>query len=76
MRYWDASALVPLLVAEPSSGLVREWLAEDDGIITWVWSHTEIVSAIDVEREKDHCCVLNTAKCLGVLTRSPVIGTK
>ena len=47
MRYWDASALVPLLVAEPSSSLVREWLAQDGEIITWVWSHTEIVSAIE-----------------------------
>lgn len=47
MRYWDASALVPLLVAEPPSSLVREWLAEDREIITWAWSHTEIVSAIE-----------------------------
>lgn len=47
MRYWDASALVPLVVAEPVSRLVREWLAEDDQIITWVWTQTEIVSAIE-----------------------------
>ena len=47
MRYWDASALVPLVVAEPASSLVRQLLAEDDRIITWVWSRTEIVSAIE-----------------------------
>ncbi len=47
MRYWDVSALVPLVVAEPASSLVREWLAEDEWIITWVWSRTEIVSAIE-----------------------------
>ena len=47
MRYWDASTLVPLVVAEPASSLVREWLAEDEWIITWVWSRTEIVSAIE-----------------------------
>ena len=47
MRYWDASALAPLVVAEPASSLVREWLAEDEWIITWVWSRTEIVSAIE-----------------------------
>ena len=35
MRYWDASALVPLVVAEPASSLVREWLAEDEWIITY-----------------------------------------
>ena len=47
MRYWDASALVPLLVAEPDSELVREWLSEDDRIVTWVWTLTEIVGAIE-----------------------------
>ena len=47
MRYWDASALVPLVVAEPASDRVREWLAEDGHIITWVWTRTEIVSAVE-----------------------------
>ena len=47
MRYWDASALVPLIVSQPDSKLVREWLAEDDHIVTWVWTGTEIVSAIE-----------------------------
>ena len=47
MRCWDASALVPLLVAERDSDAVRTWLSEDDHIITWVWTRTEIVSAIE-----------------------------
>lgn len=47
MRYWDASALVPLIVAEPVSDAMREHLAEDDRIATWVWSCTEIVSAVE-----------------------------
>ena len=47
MRYWDASALVPLIVAEPDSDRVRGWLAEDDHIITWVWTRTEITGAIE-----------------------------
>ena len=47
MRYWDASALVPLVIAEPESERVREWLAEDDGIVTWAWTRTEIVSAVE-----------------------------
>ena len=28
MRYWDTSALVPLLVAEATSEVVRSWLGE------------------------------------------------
>ncbi|MDE0027803.1 MAG: type II toxin-antitoxin system VapC family toxin [Deltaproteobacteria bacterium] len=47
MRYWDASALVPLVIAEPASDRAREWLAEDRHIITWVWTRTEIVSAVE-----------------------------
>ena len=47
MRYWDASALVPLVVAEPDSQRVRGWLSEDDRIVTWVWTRTEITSAIE-----------------------------
>lgn len=47
MRYWDASALVPLVVAEPDSDRVRSWLSDDDGIVTWAWTSTEIVSAVE-----------------------------
>lgn len=47
MRYWDASALVPLIVAESDSERVRGWLAEDDHVVTWVWTRTEITSAIE-----------------------------
>lgn len=47
MRYWDASALVPLVVAETESDWARDRLAEDDRIITWAWTRTEIISAIE-----------------------------
>ena len=47
MRYWDASALVPLFIAEPESDRVRGWLAEDHHVITWAWTRTEIISAIE-----------------------------
>ena len=47
MRYWDASALVPLLVAERDTELVRSWLSDDDRIVTWVWTRTQIVGAVE-----------------------------
>ncbi|WP_419947779.1 type II toxin-antitoxin system VapC family toxin [Candidatus Palauibacter sp.] len=47
MRYWDASALVPLIVSEPGSRLARAWLLEDDHVVTWAWTRTEITSAIE-----------------------------
>ena len=46
LRYWDASALVPLCVAEPSSATLRR-LALTGSIITWCLSPVEIVSAIE-----------------------------
>ncbi len=47
MRYWDASALVPLVVAEPASEVVRNLVADDGHIVTWAWTRTEIVSAVE-----------------------------
>ena len=47
MRYWDASALVPLFVAEPETERVRGWLTEDEHIATWAWTLTEITGAIE-----------------------------
>lgn len=47
MRYWDASALVPLITTEPRSESARRWLAEDRHIVTWAWSRAEIVSAVE-----------------------------
>ena len=47
MRYWDASALVPLVVVEPETERVRSWLAEDEHVVTWAWTLTEIASAVE-----------------------------
>lgn len=47
MRYWDASALVPLIAAESDSERVRGWLADDDHVVTWAWTRTEVTSAIE-----------------------------
>ena len=36
-----------MIVAEPDSESVRTWLFEDDHIVTWVWTRTEIIGAIE-----------------------------
>lgn len=46
MRYWDASAIVPLLVQEPRTKDARAALAEDAGIVTWWGTRIECTSAI------------------------------
>jgi predicted nucleic acid-binding protein len=46
VRYWDASAIVPLLVGEAWTGAARAWLSEDAGIVTWWGTPIECVSAL------------------------------
>ena len=52
MRFWDSSALVPLLVEEELSESVRELYLDGQGTITWWSTPVECVSAIArLERE-------------------------
>ncbi|MFM1903303.1 MAG: hypothetical protein RLZZ440_1203 [Planctomycetota bacterium] len=46
MRYWDASAVVPLLVHEPRTADALASLEEDTGIVTWWGTRIECTSAI------------------------------
>jgi hypothetical protein len=47
VRYWDASALVPVVVAEASTEQMRALLADDGRIVTWAWTLVEITSAVE-----------------------------
>ena len=52
MRFWDASALVPLVVAETSSTWARSLFEADAEVIVWWATPVECVSAIArLERE-------------------------
>lgn len=46
MRFWDASALVPLLTSEPEYQGVGALLREDDSVALWWGTHVECLSAI------------------------------
>ena len=46
MRYWDSSALLPLVVRERTSGAMRELLAADRDVLTWWGSRIEAASAL------------------------------
>ncbi len=46
MRYWDSSAIVPLVVAEPTLLRLRLMFVEDQGLVTWWGSSIECASAI------------------------------
>ncbi len=46
MRYWDSSAIMPLLAMEPSTEGRRLHLQEDPVILTWWGSRIECASAL------------------------------
>lgn len=46
MRYWDSSALLPLLVRESTSEIAAELLADDPAVVTWWGTPVECVSAL------------------------------
>lgn len=47
MRFWDASAVVPLIIDEPSSDRVRGWIEEDEQVALWGLTRLELVSAVE-----------------------------
>lgn len=46
MRFWDASALVPLLLDQPRTDTARRWLEEDRELVVWWGSPIECAAAI------------------------------
>ena len=46
MRFWDSSALVPLVVAQPGSARAARWMKEDADAVTWALTQVEVVSAL------------------------------
>lgn len=54
MRFWDASAIVPLLVAEATTRPLQELAADDPVMLVWWTTEVECASAIArLEREGD-----------------------
>jgi predicted nucleic acid-binding protein len=46
MRFWDTSAVVPLLVSEPASPAVRQAFSSDPEVLAWWMTELECVSAL------------------------------
>jgi uncharacterized protein len=46
VRFWDSSAIVPLLVAEPSSAVVMGMYEIDPEVVAWWATEAECVSAL------------------------------
>ncbi len=52
MRFWDASAITPLLVHERSSAEIRALLRDDAAMVAWWGSRVECVSAVHRRRRE------------------------
>jgi uncharacterized protein len=73
VRFWDASAIVPLIAMEKETRDCRALLAEDREIVVWVMTPVEVISAltrrlrdkslkpIDFSKAKEHLAALENA---------------
>jgi predicted nucleic acid-binding protein len=57
MRFWDTSAIVPLLITEPQSEAMRAALAEDPMIVTAAVTPIEITGALWRRRHRGELSV-------------------
>lgn len=66
MRFWDTSAVVPLLTDEPSSPAVLRQFERDPHLVAWWGTEIECVSAV-TRRERDGA--LDAQSMVGALDR-------
>jgi predicted nucleic acid-binding protein len=46
VRFWDSSAVIPLLVDQAASGRVAGWLEQDGDLVLWTMTAVEVASAL------------------------------
>jgi predicted nucleic acid-binding protein len=46
VRFWDSSALAPLVMEEPRSHACRRLLKDRSGVAVWAFTRTEMTSAV------------------------------
>ena len=50
MRFWDSSAIVPLVCREAESTQCRSWLRADAVVLVWAFAAAEVISALARKR--------------------------
>src|SRR3972149_3377778 len=46
VRFWDSSALIPLVVAERGTALAERLLRDDPAVVVWTLTRVELLSAL------------------------------
>jgi uncharacterized protein len=60
MRFWDSSAIVPLLVVEPQRDALLALLADDAAVLAWWGTRVECTAAI-ARREREGALAVSDA---------------
>lgn len=53
MRFWDTSALIPLVVSERDTPRAERWLREDPNVVVWPLTRVEWLSALARRRREE-----------------------
>lgn len=67
MRFWDTSAVMPLLVDEPETANVSGLVREDADLIVWWSTPVECASALSRLRREDVIDVAGETRALSLL---------
>lgn len=46
MKFWDTSALVPLIIDEPATKAIRQILSDDRDVVVWMLTSVELLSVL------------------------------
>ena len=69
MRFWDTSALVPLLLEQPATALAREMLEVDPEIAAWWGTPVECASAAARLRRAERLSAVDESRVLDLIGR-------
>jgi uncharacterized protein len=67
VRFWDSSAIVPLLLRQPQTHVARAILEEEHEMVVWWASHTECASAFARLRREQSIDVDDESRVLRML---------
>lgn len=72
MKFWDSSAIVPLILEEPRSSRMEEALSDDDAMTVWWGTVVECAAAVERagrERQVPHATVRAALETTRTLAR-------
>jgi predicted nucleic acid-binding protein len=67
MRFWDSSAVLPMLVIEPTTSIIRQLLQTDSAMAVWWGTLVECSSGISRLRREDRISIAEESAALELL---------